>query len=77
MPGLVPAQPLGHASGRGRGAAGAEQQPTGPGTLGVMPSSALACSADDAARLCRRLRASAARSAAPQAGLNRHDLARH
>jgi hypothetical protein len=34
-------------------------------------------SAHDAARPCCRLRASAAHSAAPQAGLNRRDLARH
>jgi hypothetical protein len=77
MPGLVPAQPLRHANGRGRGAAGAERETTGLGTLGSMLPQALACSADDAARPCCRLRASAARSAAPQAGLNRRDLARH
>jgi hypothetical protein len=35
MPGLVPAQPLRHASGRGRGAAGAEQQAMAAGMLGA------------------------------------------
>jgi hypothetical protein len=65
MPGLMPTQPLRHASGRGRGAAGAERQATGSATLGAMLPLALACSADDAARPCCRLRASAARSAAP------------
>ena len=77
MPGLVPAQPLRHASGRGRGAAGAEQQATEPRVLSAMLPRALACSADAAAWPCCRLRASAAHSAAPKAGLNRHDLARH
>ena len=42
MPGLVPAQPLGHASGRGRGAAGAERQATGAGTLNATLPVALA-----------------------------------
>jgi hypothetical protein len=42
MPGFVSAQPLRHASGRGRGAAGAEQQVTGVGTLGATLPLALA-----------------------------------
>ena len=77
MPGLVPAQPLRHASVRGRGAAGAERQVTGLDGVARRLFGHWPGSARDAARPCCRLRASAARSAAPQAGLNRRDLARH
>jgi hypothetical protein len=41
MPGLVPAQPLRHASGRGLAAAGAERKATGSGVLDAMLPRAL------------------------------------